>query len=252
MYLFKLDILEYYTIVVTSSMNAFIDRIWARKLAFIGTFFIVFTLSYVLLQAIDFLPEPLTSVDTVELQNTQESLQILETAGQSATGTVLDNQIEKELDTSSEGALDRKSLPVSLSIPKLDRTISVLNPTSRTIADLDTALLEGVVRHPDSATLSQEGTVFILGHSSYLPQVFNKSFQAFNGIQNLEWGDTIEVSTTDAVYEYRVEKVYRAKAQDLTVPIAGTGKMLTLATCNSFGSVDDRYIVEAKQISVLQ
>jgi sortase (surface protein transpeptidase) len=50
------------------------------------------------------------------------------------------------------------------------------------------------------------------------------------------------------VYEYRVEKVYRARAQDVTVPIADTGNMQTLATCNSFGSVDDRYIVEAKQI----
>ena len=57
------------------------------------------------------------------------------------------------------------------------------------------------------------------------------------------------VFSEDNVYEYRVEKVYRAKAQDLTVPIAGTGNRLTLATCNSFGSVDDRYIVEAKRIS---
>jgi len=54
------------------------------------------------------------------------------------------------------------------------------------------------------------------------------------------------------VYEYRVEKVYRAEAKDVTVPIAGHGRTLTLATCNSFGSVDDRYIVEAKQVGVRQ
>jgi len=95
--------------------------------------------------------------------------------------------------------------------------------------------------------LAQEGNVFILGHSSYLPNVFNQNFQAFNGIQDLEWGDVIEVTSADTVYEYRVEKVYRARAQDVTVPIAGTGNMLTLATCNSFGSVDDRYVVEANQ-----
>jgi LPXTG-site transpeptidase (sortase) family protein len=138
-------------------------------------------------------------------------------------------------------------LPLSISIAKLNKTVEVLNPTSRTIADLDTALLDGVVRHPDSATLAQEGNVFILGHSSYLPNVFNQNFQAFNGIQDLEWGDVIEVTSADTVYEYRVEKVYRARAQDVTVPIAGTGNMLTLATCNSFGSVDDRYVVEANQ-----
>ena len=140
--------------------------------------------------------------------------------------------------------------PVSIAIKKLDKVIPILNPTSRTIADLDAALLDGVVRHPDSATLSQDGNVFILGHSSYLPNVFNKNFQAFNGIQNLEWGDIIEVFSDDMVFEYRVEKVYRVKAQDLTVPIAGSKKRLTLATCNSFGSVDDRYIVEAEQVAV--
>lgn len=148
------------------------------------------------------------------------------------------------------GVSDEAVLPTMITIPRLEKTIPVLNPTSRTIADLDDALLDGVVRHPDSANLAQEGNVFILGHSSYLPNVLNRNFQAFNGIQNLEWGDTIEVQSEGAVYEYRVEKVYRASAQDVTVPIAGTGNMLTLATCNSFGSVDDRYIVEAKRIDV--
>ena len=140
--------------------------------------------------------------------------------------------------------------PVKINIEKIGKTIPVLNPSSRTIADLDAALLDGVVRHPDSATLTQEGNVFILGHSSYLPKVFNKNFQAFNGIQDLAWGDIIEVYSEDKIYEYRVEKVYRASAQDVTVPIAGNGYHLTLATCNSFGSVDDRYIVEAKQIDI--
>ncbi len=105
-----------------------------------------------------------------------------------------------------------------------------------------------MVRHPDSAHLAQDGNVFILGHSSYLPNVFNENFQAFNGIQNLEWGDTIEIRSENEVFTYRVEKVFQASAQDVTVPIAGDEKLLTIATCNSFGSADDRYIVEARQI----
>jgi LPXTG-site transpeptidase (sortase) family protein len=83
-----------------------------------------------------------------------------------------------------------------------------------------------------------------------LPVVINKNFQAFNGIQDLQWGDTIELYADGAVFEYEVERVYRARAQDVTVPIAGKEKRLTLATCNSFGSTDDRYIVEARQIQV--
>ena len=62
------------------------------------------------------------------------------------------------------------------------------------------------------------------------------------------WGDTIEVRSDGEVFVYRVEKVFKARAQDVTVPIAGDDKLLTIATCNSFGSTDDRYIVEARQI----
>jgi LPXTG-site transpeptidase (sortase) family protein len=141
-------------------------------------------------------------------------------------------------------------LPTTLYIERLEKTITVLNPRSRTIADLDEALLSGVVRHPDSAHLMQDGNVFILGHSSYLPNVFNENFQAFNGIQNLKWGDTIEVSSGDKTFVYRVEKVFQARAQEVVVPIAGDERLLTLATCNSFGSTDDRYIVEARQVEV--
>lgn len=233
-------------------MNALFDRIWERKFVFLSTFFVVFTLSYIVLLAIDFLPEkPDSDVAGVKsyLPREDEGKEVLpqaraETSAQPSETT----EVVPETPESSVVMNTQAVLPLSISIAKLDRTVPVLNPLSRDIADLDEALLSGVVRHPDSATLEQEGTVFILGHSSYLPQVFNKNFQAFNGIQNLEWGDLIEVTSDDMVYEYRVEKVYRARAQDLTVPIAGTGKRLVLATCNSFGTVDDRYIVEAKQV----
>ena len=216
-------------------MDKLFERIWERKIAFLVTFFVVFSVSYLILVIIDFLPEPKTEeVMTVE------------------TGLAIETE-DQEAGAEAPAVVEEVALaeyPLTISIAKLDKEISVLNPRSRTIADLDAALLEGVVRHPDSATMQQEGNVFILGHSSYLPNVFNSNYQAFNGIQNLEWGDTIELKTEDAVYTYRVDKVYQAKAQNVIVPIADTGNMLTLATCNSFGSVDDRYIVEAKRVDV--
>lgn len=228
-------------------MNSLFEQIWAKRFVFLGTFFLVFTLSYVALLAIDFLPEPKVadeSIDKqgmeVEILNQDESIQPAEEINVGSP--------EEANDNFPVGISEVSEMPLSISIEKLGKTVSVLNPTSRTISDLDTALLGGVVRHPDSATLSQDGNVFILGHSSYLPNVINKNFQAFNGIQKLEWGDMIEVFSADMVYEYRVEKVYRARAKDVTVPIAGTEKLLTLATCNSFGSVDDRYVVEAKRV----
>lgn len=140
------------------------------------------------------------------------------------------------------------SLPRTIIFDTLDKSVAVLNPTSRSIPDLDAALLNGVVRHPDSADYREPGNVFILGHSSYLPNVLNKNFQAFNGIQKLAWGDTIRVQTDEREYTYFVTNVYQAKASEVVVPNTPGKANLTLATCNSFGSMDDRFIVEAKLV----
>jgi LPXTG-site transpeptidase (sortase) family protein len=230
-------------------MNTFLQHVWENKFRFLITFFVVFTLTYIIFMAVDFLPEPVEETNEAKDDASQDIVMTTDELSYTLDNIQTEEVVQEPGETVQVIEEEKAGLPVSISIAKIEKTIAVLNPSSRNIAELDTALLDGVVRHPDSATMTQEGNVFILGHSSYLPNVFNKNFQAFNGIQNLEWGDVIEVSTADTVYEYRVEKVYRAKAQDVTVPIANTGNMLTLATCNSFGSVDDRYIVEAKQIS---
>jgi LPXTG-site transpeptidase (sortase) family protein len=208
-----------------------IERILARRWSFLVIFFMVFFFTYLFLVAVDFVPE--APVITV----TEQSDSLV---------------AEEETPAMEEPVTIELEKPAQLYIKKLDKSIPVLNPVSREVEDLDNALISGAVRHPDSALLGQAGTVFILGHSSYLPQVYNRNFQAFNGIQDLEWGDIIEVTSEDnVVYTYRVDKAYRATADDATVvPIAGEEKRLVLATCNSFGSVDDRFIVEAVEISV--
>ena len=213
-----------------------IQRIGEKKYTFFGVFFLIFLLSYLILVAIDFVPET-KEVQEIKQETEEEVPANLEQMAHDAFSYPMD-------------AAHTPVMPVSLYIKKLDRTVPVFNPESREVADLDAALLDGVVRHPDSANLAQDGNVFILGHSSYLPTVLNKNFQAFNGIENLEWGDTIEVTSEGYLHVYEVEKVYKASAQDTTVPIAGTGPRLTLATCNSFGSTDDRFIVEAKRVEV--
>ncbi|MBP6924425.1 MAG: sortase [Candidatus Pacebacteria bacterium] len=212
-----------------------IQRVGEKKYSFFGVFFLIFLFSYLILVAVDFVPEP---------KQKQEIKQEIEESPA---------QIEQMAHDDFSYPMDTTHTPLmpeSIYIKKLNRTVSVLNPSSRTVADLDTALLSGVVRHPDSADLAQDGNVFILGHSSYLPNVLNKNFQAFNGIQDLAWGDTIEVTSDGYLHLYEVEKVYKASASDTTVPISGTGPRLTLATCNSFGSTDDRFIVEAKRVDV--
>ncbi len=213
-----------------------VDALWARKVAFLVTFFVVFLISYSLLTWLDFLPEPIEEnqpASVIEAESAQPEMSATSTAEETVTTPVAAAVIPTPLK------------PDTIIIDRLERTVAVLNPTSRTIPDLDAALLYGVVRHPDSATMERTGTVFILGHSSHLPTVLNPNFQAFNGIQNLQFGDTIRLRSGEIEYVYRVDKVYRARAQEVTVPIAGDTQRLVLATCNSFGSVDDRFIVEA-------
>jgi LPXTG-site transpeptidase (sortase) family protein len=140
-------------------------------------------------------------------------------------------------------------LPISIIFDTLDKEVKVLNPETEDVATLDTALLSGVVRHPGSADFEQTGTIFLLGHSSYLPKVNNKNFQAFNGIQKLKWGDTVRLRSNDTEYVYTVDRVYEAKASDAEVKIEEGTPKLTLATCNSFGTKDDRFVVEASLVS---
>ncbi len=217
----------------TNNWKRLIGVLMVRKMSFLITFFLVFLATYAVLAWVDFLPEPVTP-------KTPEKEVILNDQ----------NTLESEAKNDKKTSFVGNILPEKITFDSLNRSVTVFNPNSRNVTELDNALLNGVVRHPDSATLGQNGTVFILGHSSYLPKVLNENFQAFNGIQDLKWGDLIKVEGGDEVYIYRVEKVYKAKATDTTVPIAGESQRLVLATCNSFGSTDDRYIVEAELAEV--
>ncbi len=209
---------------------AFSTVVRSRGMAFLFVFFLVMTLTQIV-----FLALSLTPTAVVETPIADEPLPTATEMVVEFPEPVEEPELPQNVDP----------LPLTLTIDKLDREVTVLNPESRAISDLDAALLEGVVRHPDSATFATEGTMFILGHSSYLPVVNNKNFKAFNGIQNLVWGDTIRVRSSDMEYVYEVERVYKARATDTEVKITAAGARLTLATCNSFGTSDDRYIVEA-------
>ncbi len=218
------------------SLSPLVAVLRARAGSFLFVFFVVFTISYVTLTAFSAVPKLV--VDTGETA----LVAVEEVTTNATTSEVVASE------PTAPAVSDEAALPVTMVIDRLDRELPILNPQSRSIADLDAALLEGVVRHPDSATFAEDGNIFVLGHSSYLPQVRNPFFQAFNGIQKLEWGDTIRLYSVDTEYVYEVERVYEAKASQLEVPIAFTGKRLTIATCDSFGSKDDRFVVEAKLV----
>lgn len=203
-----------------------------QKMAFFGVFFLVVLVTYAILFVLDFYPEP-------KAEETKEVITAIEqsTPSEAAKIASVPEPVVSIVD---------EPLPARIVIPKSDTDVSVLNPESLDMNDLDTALLDGVVRHPQSADFADTGNILIFGHSSYLPTVFNKNFQAFNGVQDLNWGDKITLYAEDNTeYTYRVNRVYKVKASETIIDNERGKAKLTIVTCNSFGSKDDRFIVEA-------
>jgi LPXTG-site transpeptidase (sortase) family protein len=136
-------------------------------------------------------------------------------------------------------------LPTKIVIPTINLSATISNPTTTNIDVLDQDLLSGAVRYPTSARLGENGNVVIFGHSSYLPIVGNQAYKTFDGIQKLVAGDTVTVDSSDMAYTYQVESVSKKSANDATIPLSVTGKVLTLSTCDSFSAKTDRFVVVA-------
>lgn len=219
-----------------SSWQEFYQQLRIRKVPFFVAFFVTVFMTYFVLYVIDFIPEAPEDANTTDA--TVEATMTAPVATTTPTPT---------FSVVSAAAAH----PVEIYFDRFERGVTVLNPTTTDITTLDQDLLSGVVRYPESADLTEKGNMLIFGHSSYLPNVFNKNFQAFNDIQKLTWGDKIRVYSDDTEYVYRVEKVYQAKATELTVPETPGESRLTLATCNVLGAKEDRYIVEASLLETL-
>ncbi len=138
--------------------------------------------------------------------------------------------------------------PTRVDIPALKTSVPISNPNTTDIQKLDDALLSGAVRYPSSSKLGEQGNVILFGHSSYLPIVNNPFYKTFDGIQNLKPGDRIMVTGTAHTYVYAVESVQKEDTYTGSIPLSVGGSKLALATCNSFASKDDRFVVTANLV----
>jgi LPXTG-site transpeptidase (sortase) family protein len=149
---------------------------------------------------------------------------------------------EKVVETSRTGSYTE---PLRIVIPKVGTDTKVINPTQNDSKTLDSALLLGAVRYPGSGDLEDKHTMFLFGHSSYLPVVHNKAYQSFNHLQKLSSGDEIKVYSSEKEYIYKVDKVELTTADEGFVNLSELEHKLVLATCNSFGKKQERYVVTA-------
>lgn len=201
-------------------------RIYAHKWAYAATFLGIFVASYLGLTALGVTPEVFRAPAPVITEH---------------PSTI----------TSPVVATGEGELPVRIEIPSLNIGATVSNPQSSSATTLDTALLSGTVRYPGSGVLGEKGNVLIFGHSSHLPVVHNQAFKAFTDIQNLKVGEPIYVFGENEIYIYAVENVTHANTATDSIPLSSDGALLTLATCDNFGTKQDRWIVTAKLHQVL-
>jgi LPXTG-site transpeptidase (sortase) family protein len=135
--------------------------------------------------------------------------------------------------------------PLHIYIPSVGIDVNIENPQSRDVKELDMALEYGAVHYPNTGLLTENSNIFIFGHSSFLPNVINKNYQAFNNLNKVSFNDEIYVDSVDTRYVYRVVSVELARADEIEVSFARGDRKLTLSTCNSFGDESERYIVKA-------
>ncbi len=139
-------------------------------------------------------------------------------------------------------------LPTRLIIPSISVDTKVYIPRNTSIAVMDSDLTKGPVYYPGSGTINT-GNMFIFGHSTGHAVVINKAYKVFNELKNLSEGDMIYIESEGKKFSYRVRSVDKVDKNETMVTFDTKAHLLTLSTCNSFGSKSDRFVVVAEFVS---
>lgn len=168
-----------------------------------------------------------------------------------AQDTQIDTTISEPVSLSNETISDSANAenPTRLIIPSIDLDLAVQNPDTKNVDALDALLVNGPARYSGSAKLGVVGTMIVFAHSSHLPIVHNKMFQAFNRIPELTAGDSVTVESATKKYLYTVVGVTKADATDTKIDMSvSQGTRLVLVTCDTLTGKSARYVLEAKLI----
>ncbi len=136
--------------------------------------------------------------------------------------------------------------PERLIIPAIGLDLAVQNPSTRDIGALDALLQNGPARYVDSAQLGEQGNMILFAHSSRLPVVRNKMYQAFNKVPELKAGDSITLTAEGKAYMYSVVSIITADATNTNIDMSPEkGTRLTLVTCDTLTGKSARFVLEA-------
>lgn len=163
-----------------------------------------------------------------------------------STGSRPNTQVNNQVTTSTQKTT--VGLPTRLIIPSIAVDTKVYIPRSTATAVLDADLQKGPVYYPGSGTINT-GNMFIFGHSTGHAVVINKAYKVFNELKNLTSGDIIYVESEGKRFTYRVRSVDKVDKDETLVTFDTKAHLLTLSTCNSFGSKSDRFVVVAEFVN---
>lgn len=239
---------------MTVALGRAAHNAYSRKWTFLVAFAVVFYVTLRICMATGFIPNPVSvSVPTMQRGTGSGTTNVpelpLQTSPLAASlGTMV--TIGSTGAAPTDGSLNMSGeLPTKVVIPSIGLSATIANPATTNVDALDQYLLSGAARYPTSATLDQNGTVVLFGHSSYLPVVINQAYKTFDGIQKLKTGDQITVYSAAHAYTYAVTSVQQENAATgYGIPLSTVGHTLVLATCDSFGKKTDRFVVTATLI----
>ena len=206
-------------------MNEIISVLKNNIVKFIIIWFIIFLGSFLVLSIFDLVPESGEKEPEIEAPISNKTL-------------------EEKL------SLITPTLPKQVKIEEIGVDVKINNPESRNIEVLDNSLNTGAVRYPSSGLLGQKTNILLFGHSSNLPIVRNKNYQAFNKLDKLNKGDKVSVFSDTHEFIYSVTSVEEADAANALVVFDSNKREITLSTCNTFGNLDDRFVVKADLVDV--
>jgi LPXTG-site transpeptidase (sortase) family protein len=137
-----------------------------------------------------------------------------------------------------------RTRPSRIIIDKVGVDTIVEQPDTRDVTILDQYLTRGAVHYPGSGTVEQ-GNIFVFGHSTGLRVVQNQAYKTFNDIENLNDDDEIRVEAEGKIYIYKVNSVELLDEDDALITFDNSKRSITLSTCNTFGSKQERWVVKA-------
>lgn len=216
------------------------ERATAPLSVFLAASIVVFFLSLSAADSIGFVPDYIdgTAPDTSVSSNTSSDSLALSSLPQLGDAAPTSDA------TSTAGVL-----PDHITISAIGLDLAIQNPSTRDVQTLDDLLVHGPARYVDSAKLGENGTMIIFAHSSHLPIVHNKMFQAFNRIPELSAGDTITLEGGGKQYLYSVVSVVKADASDTKIDLSPTlGTRLVLVTCDTLTGKSARYVLTADYV----